>query len=214
MLASQATDQTNYQRRWGLQYNSSICNFGEIVFADIKPITVDKLTFRNNEQKVEAIRLGKTTNGGEHIVATKVFYTRSVTRMKTEQPWNKKIFDAIDIPQLDTTMNADYTEEDDIGKAIIEQFFTKTRLTTKQPSHRLMVNNKEIQQPPDLDKQEQQQDEYITTIGAETIQPPPGLDIAQHTYVQPTASNGKTRQFQTNSQVDKQTTSTNCCTTG
>eukprot|EP00971_Amphidinium_carterae_P215490 4277293-Amphidinium_carterae.1 len=43
----------------------------------------------------------------------------------TAEQWDKKIFDAIDIPQLDTTINADYTEEDDIGKAIIEQFFTK-----------------------------------------------------------------------------------------
>eukprot|EP00971_Amphidinium_carterae_P061594 1219448-Amphidinium_carterae.2 len=90
----------------------------------------------------------------------------------------------IDIPQLDATMNADYTEEDDIGKAIIDQFFTKMRVTTKQPSH--MVNNKEVQQPPDLEKQEQQQDEYITTTNPDTIQPPPRLDIAQHTYVQPT----------------------------
>eukprot|EP00971_Amphidinium_carterae_P054181 1067008-Amphidinium_carterae.1 len=31
--------------------------------------------------------------------------------------WDKHIFDAINISQLDATMNADYTEEDDIGKA-------------------------------------------------------------------------------------------------
>eukprot|EP00971_Amphidinium_carterae_P291864 5793588-Amphidinium_carterae.1 len=97
---------TNYRRRWGLQCNSAICNFGEIVLADIKPITVNKLAIRNHEQKIEAIWLGKTTNSGGHIVATKdnavkVFYTRSVTRMTSEQQWDKKIFDAIDIPQLD-----------------------------------------------------------------------------------------------------------------
>eukprot|EP00971_Amphidinium_carterae_P188250 3736773-Amphidinium_carterae.2 len=60
-----ADGQTTYQRRWGLQYNSVICNFGEIVLADIKPITVD------NEQGTKAIWLGKTTNSGEHSVATK-----------------------------------------------------------------------------------------------------------------------------------------------
>eukprot|EP00971_Amphidinium_carterae_P307763 6116873-Amphidinium_carterae.1 len=48
-------------------------------------------------------------------------------------------------------MNADYTEEDDIGKAIIDQFFTKMRLTRKQPSRRLMVNKDKVQQPPNLD---------------------------------------------------------------
>eukprot|EP00971_Amphidinium_carterae_P298682 5934034-Amphidinium_carterae.1 len=30
---------TNYQRSWGVQYNSAICSFGEVVLADIKPIT-------------------------------------------------------------------------------------------------------------------------------------------------------------------------------
>eukprot|EP00971_Amphidinium_carterae_P205018 4069123-Amphidinium_carterae.1 len=32
---------TNYQRRWGVQCNSAICSFGEVVLADIKPITVN-----------------------------------------------------------------------------------------------------------------------------------------------------------------------------
>eukprot|EP00971_Amphidinium_carterae_P197520 3920177-Amphidinium_carterae.2 len=51
---------TNYQRCWGVQCNSTICNFGEVVWADIKPITVNKLVIRNNEQKTEGIWLGKT----------------------------------------------------------------------------------------------------------------------------------------------------------
>eukprot|EP00971_Amphidinium_carterae_P285087 5659283-Amphidinium_carterae.4 len=78
MHASQSTDtwlhtdgMTNYQRRWGAQYNSAICSYGEVVLADIKPITVKKLDIRNNEQKTEGIWLGKTTNSGEHIIATK-----------------------------------------------------------------------------------------------------------------------------------------------
>eukprot|EP00971_Amphidinium_carterae_P143627 2845718-Amphidinium_carterae.3 len=32
---------TNYQRRCGVQHNSAICSFGEVVLADIKPITVN-----------------------------------------------------------------------------------------------------------------------------------------------------------------------------
>eukprot|EP00971_Amphidinium_carterae_P003172 62343-Amphidinium_carterae.1 len=58
-----------------------------------------------------------------------------------EQQWNNTIFDSIDIPQMDTLVNADYTEEEDIGKAIIEQFFTKawtyryTTVTTLSIQH-------------------------------------------------------------------------------
>eukprot|EP00971_Amphidinium_carterae_P098037 1939525-Amphidinium_carterae.1 len=66
----------------------------------------------NNEQKIEGIWLGKTTNSGEHILATKdntgkIFHTRSLTRMTTDQQWNKVIFDSIDIPQMDNTMPMD-----------------------------------------------------------------------------------------------------------
>eukprot|EP00971_Amphidinium_carterae_P015579 307748-Amphidinium_carterae.1 len=46
---------------------SAICNFREIV-ADIKPTTVNKHAIRNNEQKFEALWLGKATSSGEHIV--------------------------------------------------------------------------------------------------------------------------------------------------
>eukprot|EP00971_Amphidinium_carterae_P325549 6455881-Amphidinium_carterae.2 len=61
------------------------------------------------------------------------------------------------------------------------------RLTTKQPSHRLWVNNKEVQQPPDLDQQDQQKEEYMTTTDQGTVQPRPGLDTPVHTYAHPTA---------------------------
>eukprot|EP00971_Amphidinium_carterae_P015025 296923-Amphidinium_carterae.2 len=64
-----STAMTSFQCRWGVQCNSGICNFGEVVLADIKPMTVNKLDIRNNEQKTEGIWLGKTTNGGEHIIA-------------------------------------------------------------------------------------------------------------------------------------------------
>eukprot|EP00971_Amphidinium_carterae_P119195 2361027-Amphidinium_carterae.1 len=34
-------------------------------------------------------------------------------------------------------MSENYVEEEHIGKAIMQEFFTKTRLTEKQPGHRL-----------------------------------------------------------------------------
>eukprot|EP00971_Amphidinium_carterae_P228284 4528161-Amphidinium_carterae.3 len=57
------------------------------------------------------------------------------------------------------------------------------RLTPNQPEHRLWVNSKEVQQPPDLDGK--QQEEHITA-NPDTIQPPPGLDPPAHNYVHPT----------------------------
>eukprot|EP00971_Amphidinium_carterae_P065398 1295735-Amphidinium_carterae.3 len=42
-------------------------------------------------------------------------------------------------------MNKNYTEEEHLGKAIIDQYFAKTRLTQieKQSGHRPWINNKE-----------------------------------------------------------------------
>eukprot|EP00971_Amphidinium_carterae_P350728 6491711-Amphidinium_carterae.2 len=145
----------NYQRCWGVQYDSATCNFGEVVLADIKPITVNKLDITNNEQKTEGMWLGKTTNSGEHIIATndnagKVFYTRSLTSLTPELQWDKKVFDKINIPQLDTSMNEDYVEEEHIGKTTIDEVFTKTGLNEKQSGHRLWNNSKEPRhQPPE-----------------------------------------------------------------
>eukprot|EP00971_Amphidinium_carterae_P182865 3628924-Amphidinium_carterae.1 len=49
-------------------------------------------------------------------------------------------------------MNDNYVEEEHIGKEIMQEFFTKMRLTDIQPGHRLWVNNKETRQsPPNLD---------------------------------------------------------------
>eukprot|EP00971_Amphidinium_carterae_P167273 3314644-Amphidinium_carterae.1 len=150
---------------------------------DTNPITVNKLAIRNNEQKVDAIWHGKTTNSGEHIGEQwkdllHAKFDKNDTRSTME------IFGSIDIPPMDKTMDADYVEEDHIGKAIIEQVYTKTRLTQKQLEHRLWVKNKEVQQPPDPDNnQGQRQEEHITTD--DTIPQPPGLDISQRNYVHP-----------------------------
>eukprot|EP00971_Amphidinium_carterae_P237831 4721670-Amphidinium_carterae.1 len=52
-------------------------------------------------------------------------------------------------------MSESYVEDEAIGKDIINEFFTKQRMTSKQPGHRLWVNNKETRDtPPDLDKEQ------------------------------------------------------------
>eukprot|EP00971_Amphidinium_carterae_P042382 832920-Amphidinium_carterae.2 len=81
---------TNYQRRWGVKYNAAICNFVEMVLADVKHITNQKLAIRNQEQKVEGMWLGKTTNNGEHIIALKntggSIYYKSDEKPFTDDP--------------------------------------------------------------------------------------------------------------------------------
>eukprot|EP00971_Amphidinium_carterae_P240687 4778125-Amphidinium_carterae.1 len=72
---------TNYQRRWGMQYNSAICNFGEIILADIKHITINKLAIKNNEQKVERIWLGRTTNSD-----TVAIWTLTLDQQRQQPP--------------------------------------------------------------------------------------------------------------------------------
>eukprot|EP00971_Amphidinium_carterae_P260247 5163378-Amphidinium_carterae.1 len=55
-------------------------------------------------------------------------------------------------PQMDLTMTDSYVEDETIGKDIMQEYFTKQRMTAKQPEHRLWVNNKETRiTPPDLD---------------------------------------------------------------
>eukprot|EP00971_Amphidinium_carterae_P018966 373673-Amphidinium_carterae.3 len=113
----------------------------------------------------------------------KSFHTRSLTRMTMDRQWDKSVFENIEIAPMDTTMNKDYTEEDDIGKAI-DQYFTKTRLLQKQAGHRLWFNNKEVQKPPDLEHAGAQQEEQLT-LEQDTI--PPGLEHpATYAYIHPT----------------------------
>eukprot|EP00971_Amphidinium_carterae_P192928 3828485-Amphidinium_carterae.1 len=97
---------TNYQRRWGVKYNAAICNFGEMVLADVKHIAVKKFAIRNQEQKVEGIWLGKTTHSGEHIIALKnnggvVFHTRTLSRMTPDQHWSGELFNATEVGAYD-----------------------------------------------------------------------------------------------------------------
>eukprot|EP00971_Amphidinium_carterae_P169226 3352626-Amphidinium_carterae.1 len=66
----------------------------------------------------------------------------------------------------------------------MQEFFTQTRLTEKQPGHRLWVNSKETRQtPPDLDNLQPDTVVYLTVkeeITVDTdplhISPPPGLE--------------------------------------
>eukprot|EP00971_Amphidinium_carterae_P089442 1770089-Amphidinium_carterae.1 len=84
--------------------------------------------------------LGKTTHSGEHIIALKnnggmVFHTRSLSRTTPDQQWSRELLNTIEVPMLDTAMRSDYSEEAVIGRAIIDQYFSKARLNTKQAGH-------------------------------------------------------------------------------
>eukprot|EP00971_Amphidinium_carterae_P140440 2782890-Amphidinium_carterae.1 len=63
--------------------------------------------------------------------------------MTADQQWNRELFNSIEVPQMDTTMRSDYSEDLVIGRAIIDQFFSKARLNTKQAGHNLWVNKQE-----------------------------------------------------------------------
>eukprot|EP00971_Amphidinium_carterae_P046720 920657-Amphidinium_carterae.1 len=65
------------------------------------------------------------------------------------------MWDSIQLPHMDLTMTNNYAEDETIGKDIIQEFFTKQRMTAKQPGHQLWVNNKAARaNPPDLDKEQ------------------------------------------------------------
>eukprot|EP00971_Amphidinium_carterae_P322740 6414583-Amphidinium_carterae.3 len=69
-------------------------------------------------------------------------YARSLSHMTADKRWNKELFASIQIPTLDNTImrpNFSAIEEDAIGRAIVEQHFTKRRLNELQPGHRLWV---------------------------------------------------------------------------
>eukprot|EP00971_Amphidinium_carterae_P069488 1374930-Amphidinium_carterae.1 len=90
---------------------------------------------------------------------------------------------------MDLTMTNNYAEDETIGKDIIQEFFTKQRLTAKQPGHQLWVNNKDKEtraNPPDLDKEQldkiidvTEKDENANNPGGDTVNipPPPGLAL-------------------------------------
>eukprot|EP00971_Amphidinium_carterae_P024523 483307-Amphidinium_carterae.1 len=112
----------------------------------------------------------------------------------------------------------------------MQEFFTKTRLTDKQPGHRLWVNNKETRHtPPDLDKEQSDKiidltvkkegicndidPTYIQPGGATVnIPPPPGLNIpipkpeeAIPMQEQPPGTHGTTGDTIVDMEVDKPT---------
>eukprot|EP00971_Amphidinium_carterae_P000837 16416-Amphidinium_carterae.5 len=167
--------------RVSIKYNAVICNFGEMVLADVKHVTHQKLAICNLEQKVEGMWIGKTTNNGEHIIALKnnggsIYYTRSLSRMTPDQHWSKELFNTIEVPMMDTTMKPDYSEE-----AIIDQYFTRVRLNEKQPGHRLWANKQEAQSPPDMLSGENNE-QFQMPVGDLERMAPPGLEPAQYVH--------------------------------
>eukprot|EP00971_Amphidinium_carterae_P306774 6096581-Amphidinium_carterae.1 len=66
-------------------------------------------------------------------------------------------------------MPTDYTKENDIGKAIIEQYFSKMRLTAKEPSHQLWANNNhQTLNNKTNNKKNTSQQQHITTTDPDT----------------------------------------------
>eukprot|EP00971_Amphidinium_carterae_P104775 2074895-Amphidinium_carterae.1 len=63
--------------------------------------------------------------------------------MTADQQWNRELFNATQVPVMDATMRSDYSEDLIIGRAIIDRYFSKTRLNTKQAGHNLWVNKQE-----------------------------------------------------------------------
>eukprot|EP00971_Amphidinium_carterae_P314642 6254344-Amphidinium_carterae.1 len=70
--------------------------------------------------------------------------------MTADQQWNRELFNATQAPMMDTTMRPDYSEDVVIGRAIIDQYFSKARLNTKQTGRNLWVNKPEVNTPPDV----------------------------------------------------------------
>eukprot|EP00971_Amphidinium_carterae_P234877 4660747-Amphidinium_carterae.3 len=109
--------------------------------------------------------------------------------MTADRQWSREVFNEITIPAMDTTMSTDYLEEEVIGKSIIEQYFTETRLNEKQPAHKPWVNKKSVQQPLDMATEDGKAPLNVSHAVEEDalrIQPLPGLDIPQQ-YVHPTS---------------------------
>eukprot|EP00971_Amphidinium_carterae_P144437 2862311-Amphidinium_carterae.7 len=174
----------------GGQVQCSNLQFWRMVLADIKHITNQKLAIRNQEQKVEGMWIGKTTNNGEHIIALKsnggsIYYTRSFSRMTPDQQWSKELFNTIEVPMMDTTLQPEYSEEAVIGTAIIDQYFTKVRLKEKQAGHNLWANKKEVHNPPDMYNELYNEQPQLPADDLEPIQWPPGLKPPH--YVHPTS---------------------------
>eukprot|EP00971_Amphidinium_carterae_P011701 230249-Amphidinium_carterae.2 len=93
--------------------------------------------------------------------------------MTTDRQWDKSVFENIEIPQMDTAMNKDYTKEQDIGKAIIDLYFIKTRHMQVQSGHQLWINNNKEKNNSHLSK---------------TRFKPSSEQQATYTYIHPTAN--------------------------
>eukprot|EP00971_Amphidinium_carterae_P309304 6146615-Amphidinium_carterae.2 len=107
--------------------------------------------------------------------------------MTPDQQWSRELFNATEVPMMDTTMKPDYSEEAVIGRAIIDQYFSKVRLNTKQPGHTLTREETAPERvlvsegSPEKEGQNDAPPESVLCPGE--VQPPPRLDV----YVRPTS---------------------------
>eukprot|EP00971_Amphidinium_carterae_P007035 139197-Amphidinium_carterae.1 len=109
--------------------------------------------------------------------------------MTTNRQRDKSTPENIEIPQVDTTMNKRlHKRRRTLAKHSLINTSQKqdSHKSNLESGHRIWVNNKEVQQPPDLEQAGAQQGEQLT-LEQDTIQPPQGLEQqATYTYIHPT----------------------------
>eukprot|EP00971_Amphidinium_carterae_P174128 3451458-Amphidinium_carterae.2 len=85
---------TSYERNWRQQYKQPIINFGEKVYVH-KPMAPNvRLYQRNQEQKHEAIWIGRDTATGQHITLTKELgkvKRKRILRLPSDQQIDKEL---------------------------------------------------------------------------------------------------------------------------
>eukprot|EP00971_Amphidinium_carterae_P049653 978867-Amphidinium_carterae.1 len=90
-----------------------------------------KRDIRVQEQRIDGIWLGKDTSTNKHLVAPigsgngVIMKVRTINRVPQEDQFNLSFLNKINIPMMYSTKLHQFSEEDFIGKEIIQQFFIK-----------------------------------------------------------------------------------------
>ena len=81
---------TSYFRRWGKNYSSTVCEFGETVLLRYP----GKLKDKGDTAWSTSIWLGRDTEADEHIVSTRTGITkvRTIKRQVPSKQWDQKLF--------------------------------------------------------------------------------------------------------------------------
>eukprot|EP00971_Amphidinium_carterae_P193882 3846968-Amphidinium_carterae.2 len=85
---------TSYKRNWKRPYQQQIVTFREKVYIEKNTAENQKLQRRNQEQKHEAIWIGRDTTTGQHITLSTEFgkqLSRSILRLQKDQQFDKTL---------------------------------------------------------------------------------------------------------------------------